>query len=177
MSVVLTVPRCGPTTGTLTSSIEQPTSSNSVIVYNRWRGETTGVSDGISVVVDDFKVVRIGSGEQEIPESGFVANFRGSEEPLAQRFYVGAGAYLRFDIEYSDSPVEFWLDVADGIGAGPRLVKDGNIVFSVDAAKAERFYRSEDPNTVQPQISPCITESGDLLLVTVPGANMADWRR
>lgn len=151
-----------------------PTSSNSVIVYNRWRGETTGVSDGISVVVDDFKVVRIGSGEQEIPESGFVANFRGSEEPLAQRFYVGAGAYLRFDIEYSDSPVEFWLDVADGIGAGPRLVKDGSIVFSVEAAKAEGFTEAKILTQSNARSALGITESGDLLLVTVPGANMAE---
>ncbi len=151
-----------------------PTSANSVIVYTRWRGETTGVSDGISVVVDGMKVTYIGPGEQEIPEYGFVINFRGSEESLAERFYVGAWAYCRFDMEDGDSSLEFWADVAEGIGAGPRLIRDGRIVFSVEEAKAEGFTEAKILSESNARSALGITESGELLMVTVPGANMAE---
>ena len=151
-----------------------PTSSNSVIIYTPWRGKTTGVGDGISVIVKSGKVMFVGSGDQTIPDDGYVINFRGSETSLASRFHVGALVYYRLEIEDTTSASGTWADVTEGIGAGPRLVKDGRIVFSVESAKDEGFTEAKILSQSNARSALGITESGELLMVTVPGANMAE---
>jgi exopolysaccharide biosynthesis protein len=151
-----------------------PTSANSVIIYTPWRGMTTGVGDGISVVVKGGKVTFIGTGDQAIPDDGYVINFRGSETSLASRFHVGALVHYRLEIEDGTSASGIWADVTEGIGAGPRLVKDGRIVFSVESAKAEGFTEAKIFSQSNARSALGITESGELLMVTVPGAKMAE---
>jgi hypothetical protein len=151
-----------------------PTSANSVIIYTPWRGTTTGVGDGISVVIEDGKVTLISTGDQAIPEDGYVINFRGSEESLASRFQVGAFVYCRLEIEGGTSESAAWADVAEAIGAGPRLVKDGDIAFSVESAAAEGFTEAKILSESNARSALGITELGELLMVTVPGANMAE---
>lgn len=151
-----------------------PTSANSVIIYTPWRGTTTGVGDGISVVIEDGKVTLISTGDQAIPEDGYVINFRGSEESLASRFQVGAFVYCRLEIEGGTSESAAWADVTEAIGAGPRLVKDGDIAFSVESAAAEGFTEAKILSESNARSALGITELGELLMVTVPGANMAE---
>ena len=151
-----------------------PTSANSVIIYTPWRGMTTGVGDGASVVVKGGKVTFIGTGEQAIPDDGYVINFRGSEESLASRFHVGAKVHYRLEIEDGTSASGIWADVTEGIGAGPRLIRDGRIVFSVEEAKAEGFTEAKILSQSNARSALGITESGELLMVTVPGAKMVE---
>lgn len=151
-----------------------PTSANSVIIYTPWRGMTTGVGDGTSVVVKGGKVTFIGTGEQAIPDDGYVINFRGSEESLASRFHVGAKVHYRLEIEDGTSASGIWADVTEGIGAGPRLIRDGRIVFSVEEAKAEGFTEAKILSQSNARSALGITESGELLMVTVPGAKMVE---
>jgi hypothetical protein len=151
-----------------------PTSANSVIIYTSWRGMTTGVGDGTSVVVKGGKVTFIGTGEQAIPDDGYVINFRGSEESLASRFHVGAKVHYRLEIEDGTSASGIWADVTEGIGAGPRLIRDGRIVFSVEEAKAEGFTEAKILSQSNARSALGITESGELLMVTVPGAKMVE---
>ena len=149
-----------------------PTSANSVIIYTPWRGKTTGVGDGISVVVKGGKVTLIGTGDQTIPDDGYVISFRGSEKSLASRFHVGALVYYRLEIEDGTSASGAWGDVTEGVGAGPGLVKDGRIIFSVESAKAEGFTEAKILSQSNARSALGITESGELLMVTVPGAKM-----
>jgi hypothetical protein len=149
-----------------------PTSANSVIIYTPLRGGTTGVSDGISVVVKGGKVTFIGSGDQAIPDDGYVINFRGSEKSLSSRFHVGAQVHYRPEIEDGTSASDNWADVAEGVGAGPGLIKDGRIVFSVESAKAEGFTEAKILSQSNARSALGITKSGGLLMVTVSGAKM-----
>ncbi len=151
-----------------------PTSANSVIIYTPSRGMTTGVGDGISVVVRSGEVVSIGTGEQAIPEDGYVINFRGSEESLASRFQVGTPVDYRLEIEDGTSANGIWAEVQEGVGAGPRLLKEGRIVFSVESAKAEGFTEAKILSQSYARSALGICESGELLMVTVPGARMSE---
>jgi hypothetical protein len=151
-----------------------PTSANSVIIYTPWRGMTTGVGDGTSVVVKGGKVAFIGTGDQAIPDDGYVINFRGSEESLVSRFKVGIPVDYRIEMEDGTSVNGIWAKVEEGIGAGPRLIEDGRIVFDAESAKAEGFTEAKILSESYARSALGISQRGELLMVTVPGAKIAE---
>lgn len=153
-----------------------PTSDHAVI-YTPARGDTTGAVGGASVVVQGGRVTRSGSGEQAIPKDGYVLNFQGSDLHLASRFQLGTT--VEYLVTFQDgSPLsKFWADAQEGLGAGPKLVADGKVVYSTESAKAEGFT---DPRILS---SSCersalgLNARGDLLMVTVTSATMNELAR
>lgn len=142
-------------------------------VYTPARGATTGPLGGTSIVVRGGKVERIGAGAQAIPGDGYVVNFQGAETRLASLFSVGTPVEYRVAFEDSSPLSGFWAQVEEGLGAGPKLVASGEIVYSTTAAKAEGFTDSRILYASAARSALGLTRDGDLLLVTTGNVTMA----
>lgn len=141
--------------------------SDTVIVYNGWQGATTGTNNfGVEVVVQGGVVTNIfrDAGNNPIPPAGFVISAHGN----AAGFFKGVcvGDLITFDEDYIN--VEYGADFNEAIhiiGAGPTLVKGGEIYVTADA---EQF-----PNDIRigraPRSAVGITQYGDYILAVVDG--------
>lgn len=140
---------------------------DTVVVYNRWQGARTGTNRfGIEFVVRDGQIVDIfsGQGNAYIPPDGFVVSANGT---AAEKFVgLRKGDALTFDEDYTN--VEYGEDFNEAvhiIGAGPTLVKNGEVYVTVDA---EQF-----PDDIRvgraPRSAVGITQYGDYIFAVVDG--------
>ena len=156
--------------------------ANTVVVYNSWQGATTGTNNfGVEIVVQDGVVTNIfrDSGNNFIPPDGFVISAHGEAAENFNTVYVGDA--ITFDEDYIN--VEHGDDFNEAIhiiGAGPTLVKDGEIYVTADA---EQF-----PNDIRvgraPRSAVGITQYGDYIFAVVDGrqahskgCTLTEWAR
>jgi len=141
--------------------------ANGVVVYNAWQGASTGTNDfGVELVVDGGVVTNIfkNDGNNFIPPDGFVISAHGT---AAENFAeVQIGDEIKFDEDYIN--VEQGADFNEAIhiiGAGPTLVKHGEVYVTADA---EQF-----PNDIRvgraPRSAVGITQYGDYIFAVVDG--------
>ena len=140
---------------------------NGVIVYNGHYGAQTGTNNfGMELVVVDGQVVEIyrDAGNSWIPRDGYVISAHGEAVEYFSTVYVGDT--ISFDEDYIN--VEHGADFNEAIhiiGAGPTLVKDGEVYVTVDA---EQF-----PNDIRvgraPRSAVGITQYGDYIFAVVDG--------
>ena len=155
---------------------------DSVIVYNGWQGATTKTNNfGVEFVVQDGVVVNIfrDKGNNYIPPNGFIVSVHGAAAEAFRGVYVGDA--MIFDEDYIN--VEHGEDFNEAIhivGAGPTLVKDGEIYVTADA---EQF-----PNDIRigraPRSAVGITQYGDYIFAVVDGrqahskgCTLTEWAR
>ncbi|MBR3050446.1 MAG: phosphodiester glycosidase family protein, partial [Selenomonadaceae bacterium] len=156
--------------------------ANTVVVYNGWYGATTGTNDfGVELVVQDGVVVNIfrDKGNNYIPPDGFIVSAHGTTAENFKDVYVGDT--IIFDEDYIN--VEHGEDFNEAIhiiGAGPTLVKDGEIYVTADA---EQF-----PSDIRvgraPRSAVGITKYGDYIFAVVDGrqahskgCTLTEWAR
>lgn len=143
-------------------------SETGVYIYTAERGAKTGSSAGTSVIVADGLVTKIVRGENAaIPVNGFVINFTGREENLAGRFNVGDKVSYR--VTYENIGADNWDEVIAGVGAGPRLVKDGYL--AVDP-QGEGFTSPKILEMGGARSAIGVKTDGTIILATVPGATI-----
>ena len=140
---------------------------NSVIVYNGLYGATTGTNNfGVEIVVQDGVVTGIfkDAGNNYIPPAGYIISAHGTAAEQFSTVYVGDK--ISFDEDYIN--VEHGADFNEAIhiiGAGPTLVKGGEVYVTVDA---EQF-----PNDIRvgraPRSAVGITQYGDYIFAVVDG--------
>ena len=140
---------------------------NSVIVYNNYYNSTTGTNNfGVEIVVQDGVVTEIfrDAGNSYIPHDGYVISAHGTAAENFSTLYVGDK--ISFDEDYIN--VEHGADFNEAIhivGAGPTLVKGGEVYVTVDA---EQF-----PNDIRigraPRSAVGITQYGDYIFAVVDG--------
>lgn len=140
---------------------------NCVVVYNSWQGATTGTNNfGVEFIVQDGVVVNIfrDKGNNYIPPNGFIVSAHGTAAEAFKGVYVGD--VMIFDEDYIN--IEHGGDFNEAIhiiGAGPTLVKDGEIYVTADA---EQF-----PNDIRigraPRSAVGITKYGDYIFAVVDG--------
>lgn len=107
---------------------------NSIIIYTPAYGKTTGAHKKTSIVVNQGVIVDIHYGAAPIYPDGFTIV---TDDPqMLGRFKVGQQIEYRFnfsEINFSTmkagAPV-MWSDMRTTIGAGPMLVKNGNVVIN-----------------------------------------------
>lgn len=155
---------------------------NSVVVYNSWQGQTTGTNNfGVEIVVLDGQVANIfrDKGNNFIPINGFVVSAHGT---AAQDFSdVQIGDVMAFDEDYIN--VEHGADFNEAIhiiGAGPTLVKNGEIYVTADAEQFPADIRVGRA----PRSAVGVTQYGDYIFAVVDGrqahskgCTLTEWAR
>ena len=155
---------------------------NTVVVYNSWNGETTGTNNfGVEFVVQDGVVVNIfrDKGNSYIPPNGFVVSAHGT---AAESFKdVQVGDAMIFDEDFVN--VEHGEDFNEAIhiiGAGPTLVKGGEVYVTADAEQFPPDIRVGRA----PRSAVGITQYGDYIFAVVDGrqahskgCTLTEWAR
>ena len=109
-------------------------SGNQAIMYTPQYGSSVSHGSGVHVVVRDGVVTSMTSGSTAIPNDGYVLYFNGSlEDQFRGRFSVGTEVDydIAFQPEYTAEAD--WQDVVTAVGAGPRLVRNGNLAVGTTA--------------------------------------------
>jgi exopolysaccharide biosynthesis protein len=131
-----------------------------VVVYTSAFGKTTQTNQyGKEYTVIGGKVTQIGYGNAVIPVNGFVISSHGDKMNLLTPVKVGDQLTIRDQLD------PWWTDVRLAIGAGPQLVKDGNIFLTT---KSEGFGGDVGGGRA-PRTALGVTPNQHLLLVIVDG--------
>jgi len=144
--------------------------SNGVYIFTPEWGRSLGFNQGINIVVKNGIVKYIKENQDvNIPDDGYVINLTGTEGYLKRVFAEGKAVEYR--IVYTDvegNKVD-WSDVVEAVGAGPTLVRNGEL--SVDPV-AEGFTEEKILSLSFARSAIGVTTKGDILLVTVPSATV-----
>lgn len=156
--------------------------ANTVVVYNGWYGTTTGTNNfGVEIVVQEGIVTDVfrDKGNNYIPPNGFVVSAHGIAAENFKSVYVGDE--IIFDEDYIN--VEHGDDFNEAIhiiGAGPTLVKDGEIYVTADAEQFPPDIRVGRA----PRSAVGITKYGDYIFAVVDGrqahskgCTLTEWAR
>lgn len=130
---------------------------------SRWYKQSAGGS--VTVRLSDGRVHSVSSGEQTIPSDGVLLSIGSAEHSMASRFKPGAAVNWRVEWERSDRP-DWWRNVRQAIGCGPRLVSRGQ---PVDTAVSEGFRDRKILNAAGARSAVGITASGEVLMVCASG--------
>lgn len=134
--------------------------ADEVVLYNSHYGVTTNTNSyGVDYVIRDSKLAAIVSSNAVIPDAGQVLSAHGTAAKKMARLKVGDSIIIR------QSLGENWDKAANVIGAGPRLLKDGNIYITT---KVEGFGNDVAGGRA-PRTAVGITKAGHVLLVVVDG--------
>ena len=155
---------------------------NFVTVYNSWQGATTGTNDfGVELIVRNGVVEYIshGKGNNYIPPDGYVISANGTAAENFKAVYVGD--VINFEEDYIN--VEHGEDFNEAIhiiGAGPTLVKGGEIYVTADAEQFPADIRVGRA----PRSAVGVTKYGDYIFAVVDGrqahskgCTLTEWAR
>lgn len=166
----------------LVNGVDCERNPDTVVVYNGWQGETTGTNDfGVELVVQNGEVVNIsrGAGNNFIPPRGFVVSAHGA---AAEKFAdVQVGDTMIFDEDYINvEQGEDFNAAIHIIGAGPTLIKHGEIYVTADAEQFPPDIRLGRA----PRSAVGITQYGDYIFAVVDGrqahskgCTLTEWAR
>ncbi len=107
--------------------------ANAVVIFTPARGKTAGNKTTTSIVVEGGIVTEIRQGDVNIPADGFVvtANSGPYAREVAGKFKIGDRVSYRFAYKQGDKngPAVGWDKVRHALGAGPRLITNGQITL------------------------------------------------
>ena len=97
-----------------------------IVLFNNFHGDEVGFAYGTNVVVQKGVVTAIEQNTNTaIPEDGYVLNFTGSQEELAEK--LAKDNLISYQVSYVNGANEKldWSEVHTAIGAGPILLSAG----------------------------------------------------
>ncbi|MBR1398459.1 MAG: phosphodiester glycosidase family protein [Selenomonadaceae bacterium] len=141
--------------------------ANSVIIYNKHQGETTGTNDyGTEYVVINGIIteVYVNKGNNKIPENGYIISLHGTATELFKNAKVGDKVIFDESLEDVDGAGDF-NRALHVVGAGPRLVKNGALYVNVD----EEQFPADIRIGRAPRTAIGVTKYGDYIIAVVDG--------
>ena len=142
-----------------------PTNRNNVAIFTPARGSRARVSDGLCIVVNHNRVERIVAGDAPIPLFGYIIHLRGSEKENVNLFPVGATVGFEI-LRDAGRESALWNNVSEAVGAGPRLLRDGQIEWH---PLEEGFTEPKILATRGLRSAIGVTRDGAVFLATVSG--------
>ena len=139
--------------------------ANSLVLYNRYFGATTGTNNfGVEVVVEDGIITDIfyDAGNNAIPAGGYVVSAHGTAAEFLKNVQIGDTLNINQEILSDDGNFN---EIPNVIGAGPRLVMDGKIFVTADAEQFPKDIRVGRA----PRSAIGVNEYGDYILAVVDG--------
>jgi len=144
--------------------VENPTTA---IIYDSSYAAKYTPKAGSQVVVRGGTVRSTCNGSTQIPTDGCVLLFGGRESNQARRFAAGKSCEWKPQIQAEDP--EFWSNVKEALGCGPRLMKNGQIAYDPES---EGFSHPKIITNSGARSAVGVTKDGVLLLVTCSGATV-----
>lgn len=134
--------------------------TDGLVLYNKYFGESTGTNEfGCEYVIRSGKVSAINPADSKIPDDGFILSVHGK---MAQAF---ASLSVGDKVNVEQRLNKIWDKASYVIGAGPRLVKNGQVfVNSKEEQVAPDIAIGRAPRTALG-----LTKDGHVLLVVVDG--------
>lgn len=131
-----------------------------LILYNSYFGDSTGTNEyGVEYVVTDGKITAINSNNSPLSKGSVVLSAHGSSAEKLSGLKVGDSVKITQTL----GPV--WDKTVYALGAGPTLVKNGNIYVTT---KVEDFG-SDVAGGRAPRTAFGVTKDGRILLAVVDG--------
>lgn len=141
--------------------------STTAIIYDKSYCQSATPAVGLQAVVSDGVIVSVGPGPKSIPGNGFVVLFSGGEASQASK--LTCGKRCEFKPEFQSTDADFWNNVEEAIGCGPRLVADGKIALE---PLSEGFTSAKILSARGQRSAVGVTRDKQLLLVTCSGATV-----
>lgn len=134
--------------------------ADSLVIYNHYYAASTHTNEyGQDYIIKGARVASIGAANAPIPQDGLVISVHGKAQEFFSAVKVGDGVRLT---EQVGMP---WDNLPTIIGAGPRLVKDGDLyVTAVEEDFPPDIARGRAPRTAFG-----VTAEGKYLLAVVDG--------
>lgn len=134
-----------------------------LVLYNHYYGKKTGTNQwGKELVIENDRIIAIRTNDTTIPAKGYVLSGHGKTYmTLFNTLKVGDTVKVNLKL----SPDWLGAGIIYGLGGGPRLVKDGQVMIT---GKAERF-QADILNGRAPRTALGITADNHLLMVAIDG--------
>lgn len=137
--------------------------TDELVLYNHYYAKTTGTNEwGKELVIENDRVIAIHTNNSPIPAKGYVLSGHGKTY-MALFNGVKVGDTVKVNVKLSPD----WIGegVIQGLGGGPRLVKDGRVMVT---GEAERF-QADILNGRAPRTALGIKANNRLLMVAIDG--------
>lgn len=157
------------------SGVDAERGADNLTIYNHWYGNSTKTNEfGMEYTVVDGKVTAIHTGNSAIPKNGCVVSVHGAAAEAFAHVQVGDEAVISQEL---GAP---WNQAVEIMGAGPRLVQNGQVNVT---AGAEQF-----PSDIRygraPRSAVAILKNGNYLFGVVDGRQsssrgltLTDWAK
>jgi len=142
------------------AGVDSECGENGVVVYNKYYGKNTNTNIYVTCyTIQNEKVTAITQGNAEIPEDGVVVAVHGSSKEAFKDIMVGDNANIFENLG------EEWNYDLHILGAGPGLVKDGQVKVTA----GEEQFPSDIRYGRNPRAGFAVTRDGNYLFGVVDG--------
>lgn len=138
---------------------------DSIVLYNNLFGVSTNTNDsGVELIVRNGVVSSVmrGKGNNYIPSDGYIISAQGNVRELFQGVAIGDSVILDQEILERDAN---FSDAIHILGAGPRLVKNGQVYVTAD----EEHFPADIRVGRAPRSAFGVTKYGDYIFAVVDG--------
>ncbi len=142
------------------SGVDCERGENNLTIYNKYYDATTKTNEfGMEYVVRGGRVTAINTANSAIPADGMVISVHGTAKDAFSAVKVGDKVLVQQDL---GTP---WNDAVQIIGAGPTLVKNGQVYVTAE----QEEFPSDITSGRAPRTAAGVTKDGNFLLVVVDG--------
>ena len=144
------------------SGVNAERGENGLIIYNRAYGRSTGTNPyGLEYVIREGRVAEINTNDSAIPTDGYVVSVHGT----AMDAFAAAGTRVGDPAVLMENMGGMWDSAVQIIGAGPRLVANGD----VHVTAGEEQFPGDIRYGRAPRSAVGVTKTGKVVFAVVDG--------